>query len=252
MRVLVYTIIRWLKRFVWEKFHYKNETFSYYVTILVAFLFFVIGLNGFVELTEELAEQELDSFDTAVTGYILSHRNDSLTNIFLVITHLGGRIAYFTLAGLLAIFFLRKHRSRKFILQTMLVLILASLSNVMLKEFINRARPPFEHLVAVSTLSYPSGHAMTAMAFYGFLIYLIIRFNVPVWLKILLTITAGLLIVAIGLSRIYLGVHYPSDVAAGFIGGIIWVTFCIILFNVLDLFRKRRTAMGELNNKITS
>src|SRR5690606_9370331 len=105
---------------------------------------------------------------------------------------------------------------------------------------INRERPTLEHMVAVSTLSYPSGHAMSAMAFYGFLIYLSFRLSRYMWFKILSLIILGSLILLIGISRIYLGVHYPSDVFAGFVGGLIWVTFCAILFNIIDLYRRKR------------
>jgi undecaprenyl-diphosphatase len=120
-----------------------------------------------------------------------------------------------------------------------MVLMLATLSNIVLKKVINRARPSLEHLVSVNTLSYPSGHAMSAMAFYGFLIYLCIRYRMARWLRYLLVSVLVLLILSIGISRIYLGVHYPTDVAAGFIGGLIWVAFCTVLFSLIDLLRRR-------------
>jgi undecaprenyl-diphosphatase len=81
---------------------------------------------------------------------------------------------------------------------------------------------------------------MSAMAFYGFLAYLCIVSAIPRALKAGLVILLILTILSIGTSRIYLGVHYPSDVAAGFVGGLIWVTFCIIVFNVISMLRKRK------------
>src|SRR5690606_22654612 len=145
-------------------------------------------------------------------------------------------VVFSIVAGL---FFYLRFDNWKITLQAVTVLILSSLNNVVLKKFINRERHDLEHLVAVSTLSYPSGHAMSAMAFYGFLIYLGFRLKIGVLLRILIALGFGILILLIGLSRIYLGVHYPSDVLAGFIGGLIWINFCIVAFNIIDLYRKR-------------
>ena len=232
-------IILWVRKFIREKFHSKNEDLPYYVTILISAILFAVALNGFVELTDELAENELTEIDKSVTEYIVSFRSDALTSYFKFATELGDRYAYVIIIVLLALFYFFKHHSWKLTMQTILVLILATLSNIVLKKVINRARPSLEHLVTVNTLSYPSGHSMSAMAFYGFLIYLCLRNDMQRWLRYLLVPLLVLVILSIGLSRIYLGVHYPSDVAAGFIGGLIWVAFCAVAFNIFDLRRKR-------------
>jgi undecaprenyl-diphosphatase len=117
---------------------------------------------------------------------------------------------------------------------------MASLSNIVLKRVFNRARPSLEQLVEVNTLSYPSGHSMSAMAFYGFLVFLCVRHSMPRWLRFILVTMLIILIISIGVSRIYLGVHYPTDVAGGFIGGLIWVTFCAVVFSIFELLRKRQ------------
>ena len=123
-------------------------------------------------------------------------------------------------------------------MQLSLILILALSSNLFLKQLINRARPTLEHLVTVKTLSYPSGHAMTAMAFYGFLIYLIFTFKFKKVLKFTIITLLGFLILSIGISRIYLGVHFPSDILGGFAAGFIWVVFCILVLNILKIFKE--------------
>jgi undecaprenyl-diphosphatase len=233
-------IVRWVREFVREKFHSDNEDLPYYVTIAISTILFIIGLNGFIELTDELAENELGFFDERVSTYVISYRTEWLTDYFTFATHLGDRNAYIAVTILLAGFYFFNHRSWKLIIQTVAVLLLASLSNIVLKRVINRARPSLEHLVSVNTLSYPSGHAMSAMAFYGFLIFLSLRSNLPRWARNLLISVLILLIFSIGISRIYLGVHYPSDVAAGWIGGLIWVAFCTVLFSLIDLLRKQK------------
>ena len=110
-------------------------------------------------------------------------------------------------------------------MQVASVLVLSSIVNLMLKRWINRQRPLGEHMVDVYTLSFPSGHAMSAMAFYSFLVYLIWRYVHRLWLKLGLTLLCALLIIGIGVSRIYLGVHYPSDIVAGYLGGLFWAAF---------------------------
>lgn len=165
-------VVRWVRKFIREKFHSQNEDLPYYLTILIAGILFIAGLNAFVELTDELAENELNTLDENVTSFVISNRNKWLTDYFRLVTHLGDRNAYLVLTFLLAGFFWIKHKSWRYILQTALVLMLSTASNIILKKVINRARPSLEHLVTVNTLSYPSGHAMSAMAFYGFLIFL--------------------------------------------------------------------------------
>lgn len=228
----------WVRTFIREKLHSRNEDLPYYITIAIAALLFIVALNGFVELTDELAERELGPFDEFVTEYVTSFRSDALTVFFTFATDLGDRNAYIIVTALLTAFYLIKHRSWKFILQTVLVLLLATLSNIVLKQVINRSRPALEHLVTVNTLSYPSGHSMSAMAFYGFLIFLCLQYQMARWLKVVIITILIFIILAVGISRIYLGVHYPSDVAGGFIGGLIWVGFCVVLFTLIDLLRR--------------
>lgn len=232
-------IASWIRRLIRKEFHAENENLPYFITIAVAAVLFVVTLNGFVELTDELAAHELGVFDASVTSYVTSYRSETLTKFFTFVTHLGDRNAYVFITIALAAYFLIRHRSWKFILQTTVVLILATASNIVLKKVINRARPSAEHLVHVDTLSYPSGHAMSAMAFYGFLIFLCLRHKMPVWLRTTFMTLLVLLILSVGVSRIYLGVHYPSDVVGGFIGGMIWVTFCAVVFSVFELLRSR-------------
>jgi len=117
-------------------------------------------------------------------------------------------------------------------------MLLALSSNLILKQIINRSRPELEHLVTVKTLSYPSGHAMTAMAFYGFLIFLFYGFKIHRFLKFTIITLLIFLIFSIGISRIYLGVHFPSDILGGFVAGFIWVIFCAFVFSIITVFGK--------------
>ena len=202
-----------------------------------------------MELTEEVQGETIDAFDNRVTDYVTSFRTPALNNFFQFVTDLGDVYAYIVATTIAAIFFFFKLKNKKFILQLLGVLILSALANMALKEAFDRARPTIEHLVVVETLSYPSGHAMSAMAFYGFLIYLVFHIKMSKWLRIFLTLLFSALIFFIGLSRIYLGVHFPSDVVGGFTAGLIWIAFCVVLFNIIDLLRQRKMRYNKMEEE---
>src|SRR5688572_24360051 len=212
IKKILLNFISWLRKFIREKLNTKNDELPYYITIGIALIIFLIALNGFIEITDELAENELGAFDATVSDFVISFRSNTLTPFFEFMTEMGDRIAYIVISIALSAYFYFRHRSWKFILQTLLVLLLSTATNIALKRVINRARPSLEHMVEVNTLSYPSGHSMSAMAFYGFLAYLCIVSAIPRVFKIGLVILLMLTILSIGTSRIYLGVHYPSDV----------------------------------------
>lgn len=228
----------------------KHDEFPYYLLIFFSFIIFVGCINIFVELTEELSGDALVKFDDRATTFIGSFRDPNYHGIIEFITDMGDFYGYLIITTLVTIFLFWKLKNWKFILQLLGVIILASLSNIGLKKAIDRARPDADHLVVVESLSYPSGHAMSAMAFYGFLIYLLFHIKMSKILRSILVIIFSLIILGIGLSRIYLGVHYPSDVIAGFLGGLIWIAFCIVLFNLIDLLRRRKRSNRELEENL--
>lgn len=217
----------------------NNNNLAYYILMLVMLVVSVLGVNLFLELAEALSENQLHAFDSSIQQTLVSMRSEELTPTVRVITDLGDRYAYFAVIGILTLIFLQK-RKGKLALQILFVSGLSAWATVVLKNTYQRQRPGIEHLVEIGGLSFPSGHALSAMAFYSFCIYLIWRYmRWPAW-RIVLTLMCGLLIVAIGASRVYLGVHYPSDVIAGFVAGLIWSSFCILLFNLISLWRRRR------------
>ena len=235
--------------FLRNKFSTRNEDLSFYILIFSALVVFVLGLNFFIELTDSLTGRALKNYDRTVTDFVISFRTPQLTKIFQYITDAGDLYGYIIATFIAAVFFFLKFRNWKIIMQLLAVTILAALSNIALKRVINRARPDIEHLVVVESLSYPSGHAMSATAFYGFLIYLVFKIKMNKWLKGFLMVLFGFLILLIGTSRIYLGVHFPSDVVGGFLAGLIWVAFCIVLFNIVSLLRERKAMVDPTVEK---
>ena len=105
------------------------------------------------------------------------------------------------------------------------------------KNFVERPRPPFLYHYEL-TFSYPSGHAATAMAFYGILAYILIKRARCAWVKIILPICAVAIIAIIGYTRIYLGVHFASDVLGGYLAGLIWLSAGYILYRNVKLKEK--------------
>ena len=213
----------------------------YLLTFGIGLILVIGGINLFVELTDTLSTETLKAWDQRLTDYVLSFRSPGLTRYFRAVTEIGDVHGYLVILALSVLGSIFIFKRWKYIAQVALVLVLASVSNMMLKRFIDRARPGIEHLVVVKTLSYPSGHAMSAMAFYGFLIYLVYRMNLKRWVKGMGIGLLALLILSIGISRIYLGVHFPSDILGGFIAGLIWVVFCILIFGLIEIFRKDPT-----------
>lgn len=240
MRKAIIKFLLKIKKFLQEKFNFTDEHIPFLVFVLMAFILFSFGLYLFIELTDELTKEYLASYDKAITEFFVSNRTSALTTYLKAVTYIGNFYGYLVVVLLVCTFFYLKFKNWRYILELLTVLILASISNVVIKKIINRARPTEHSLYVLDSLSYPSGHAMSAMAFYGFLIYLSYVLKMQKWLKALLITCLSLLILSIGISRIYLGVHYPSDVAGGFIAGFIWVIFCVVLFHIIDLLRKRK------------
>lgn len=240
MRKALIAFIRKLREILVGKFHQYNASLPYIITLVIALIVVVAGINLFIELTDELTTDTLAVYDQNITDYVISHRSPALTSYFIFVTHVGDIYGYLVVIISSVLISLLIFKRWKYVAQITIVLALSAVSNMILKRFIDRARPGIEHLVSVETLSYPSGHAMSAMAFYGFVIYLFYRFKMNLFLKVTVMLLLFLLILSIGISRIYLGVHYPSDIFGGYIAGFIWVVFCILIFDLIDIFRRHK------------
>jgi len=167
-----------------------------------------------IGIVEDVLDKEIYKLDVAgynfVSEYLIS---DGMTPIAKGITQLGGAIFLIGLATILAIVI----KNKKTGLLIWINLVVSTLLNQILKYIVQRPRPTEFRIIDESGYSFPSGHSMVSAAFYGFLIYLIYRNVKNKYLKWGLISALSLLIILIGTSRIYLGVHYTSDVLAGFL-----------------------------------
>ena len=152
-----------------------------------------------------------------VHSYILNIRNDTLTNTLIIITNISSAYSLIVISILL----LAIMKKKKIPLLICLNLISAYIINATAKLIFTRPRPSGINLIEESGFSYPSGHAMISMAYFGFIAYLIYKNSKNKLSKTILIITLSIIILLIGFSRIYLGVHYLSDVRGGFLLSII-------------------------------
>lgn len=224
----------------------KKRTTANFIFIAIILTVFLAAMYGFLELADEMQEGALINFDQKIAQAIYQYRNETLTVWVILITETGSAYAYLVLIPIIAFIIFKLGHNRFLTLRAAVILLTSFLINIYIKSALGRPRPELsERLIEVSehSLSFPSGHIMSAVAFYGFLIYLVIRLGDLFWRKLFVSVFLALLIIAIGVSRIYLGVHYPSDVAAGFLGGLVWLLFCISALELYDRYmnyRKRR------------
>lgn len=184
----------------------------------------------FIIWTILVITNSLTLFDDKIYQFIISFQNDTLTNIMKVITSFANplTIVSLCLASLLSLIW--KFKASIYLI---IVTIISTVFNFLTKNIVLRNRPDHSRLIEETGYSFPSGHAMGSIAFYGFIIFLLSKSKINKNLKIFLSIIIGLTIFLIGISRIYVGVHYPSDIIGGFLLGY------IILISSIEFLTKK-------------
>lgn len=188
----------------WKEFIKKN----------LKWVVLFICLVGFLALAEDVFNKEIMNGD--IIGYKLISTfliSDFVTPIAKFITNFGGAI--FLSIATVMLFLLIKNK--KIGLSIISNIVIITVLNQLLKRILQRPRPTEFRIVEETGYSFPSGHSMVSMAFYGYLIYLIYRYIKNKYVKWTLITILSILICLIGISRIYLGVHYTSDVLGGFL-----------------------------------
>lgn len=170
----------------------------------------IISLIVFVILMIMVKVNKIAFFDDYVYKLVTIISNNYVTNFWKFISFFGS--AYF-LVGLTALLLIKKNKNSLLVTLNLIVIFLIS---QILKLIIARPRPINIALVKEGGYSFPSGHSTVSFAFFGFLFYLILNSNCSKKIKVIMSITLFSLIILIGISRIYLGVHFASDVLAGF------------------------------------
>ncbi len=184
----------------------------------------VLCLAGAVALGVAVHTYHILPMDTAIYDWVHAHMiNPGLTPVVRAFTQLASAVGLIIIAMVLLIVLAVRHHARIGVAIALNLAVEAALNEV-IKAIVQRPRPSVEHLVVERGFSFPSGHAMAATAFYGFLIYLLYhyrRHTAAVWALI---VALGAIVPVTMFTRVYLGVHYASDVLAGFLFSIAYLT----------------------------
>ena len=219
------------------------RTYFLVFLIIVAFVYIVFKFfNGhkkaifaislpmflFVKLSEDLIKKELETFDSIIYDYISKAITHNMTGFMKLMSYLGsGYVLVFISIVSIILFW----KSKKYSFYSKMVgvnLIASSIANEIFKMTFHRGRPNVLRLIEISGFSFPSGHSMIGLSFYGFISYLCFKNIKSKWRYAIVTLF-GVLILSIGISRIYLGVHFASDVVAGFSAGLAWLAAFITI-----------------------
>lgn len=191
-----------------------------------------ICLVVFIKFTEEVFFKEIIKTDAVAYKYIVEKlRTDTLTKIMKIITFFGDAISIISLTVFTIILVKNKKNKLFVVINTVLITFL----NILIKNLVKRPRPEGFRIISESGYSFPSGHSMVSTAFYGLFIYLAYKYINNKKLKYFICIVLSILIVLICISRVYLGVHYGSDVIAGFVLSIAYlIGFTSIFSKILE------------------
>ena len=221
---------------------YKHvHSFSTALGVFLVFgaLIAVLGTYLFAEIAKLVRNGYTQPFDDAVLRWMNAHQVPWLERLMVEVTMLGTWIVVLSIVSIAALFlWLTRHRYSAALL---LVATAGGIGlNNILKIGFSRPRPHiFEWGTTVSSSSFPSGHAMSATVVYVTVAYLAARLQKTHVARLATLAVAGVFVAAICFSRLYLGVHYPSDVAAGVIIGLAWASFCMATLEALQRFAKK-------------
>jgi undecaprenyl-diphosphatase len=212
----------------------KKQKKLLYISAIALGIFLII-------LIELLTTHQISKLDQIISENMISIQNPSLTNVMIFITNLGGPISIALLSILLCLFLISRKKYTKAIILIMGILI-GSFLELTIKEIVQRTRPE-NALIKINEFSFPSGHAIISIVFFSLMIYSFKSYIKDKKLRIILAIPLIILTILIGFSRIYLNVHWFSDVIAGFALGISIVS--ILIFIIKYRFSKKNNQVKK-------
>jgi undecaprenyl-diphosphatase len=193
-----------------------------------------LSFGIFVKITSELLEHEGRGLDSSILTAVAKMRRPWLTGVAVDVTALGS-LTLVALISAIALCILLSLRDRAAAWQLFLNSVGAGIWTGLTKNVIERARPEdVTHLVQVSGFSYPSGHSLVSASLYLTIAILAGRHLPTTKSRVLLLCLAIVIISLVGMSRVYLGVHYPSDVVSGVLLGLAWALLLAGGFSMIE------------------
>ncbi|MEH7377334.1 phosphatase PAP2 family protein [Neobacillus drentensis] len=213
--------------------------------LVIAFSISVVSIIGFSLISLLISDQKIIHFDRTVIDIVQGSETLVLTNVMKFFTFIGSA-PFVIVLSLFLLFFLYKVLHHRFELILFAAAITGSaILNGILKQFFQRVRPDFHRLIDIEGYSFPSGHAMNAFTVYGILSFLLWRHIPSRFGRGVLISVSMVMILAIGISRIYLGVHYPSDIIGGYFASGFWITTAILFFQYYQEKRYNKKKQRE-------
>jgi len=186
------------------------------------------GAAVFIEIAEQVVgREELARIDFGLAACLQAQATPASTALWMIITRWGSLPALGTIGIAVAILLLAR-RQRRLLMAWVAALAGGFLLNLLLKQLFQRPRPAGAvGILSEPSWSFPSGHAMMSLVAYGMIAYFIANATSRRLLQSTAFFVAALMAVAIGASRLYLGVHYLTDVMAGYAAGVLWLAVCV-------------------------
>ncbi len=222
----------------------KKPWISIFTIEFLFALLLLLALIVFVYAVRIVFVLKTTTFDENIFTTVASYTTPARTAIMNFITFLGKHTLLIPLNFLLIGFFIYK-KQKWFAIRIASLALSSVVLSFSLKEFFRRDRPLLPVLGDARGYSFPSGHALIGIVFYGLLIYVIWHEVKQKWLRVFFTIFLILLILLISFSRVYLRVHYTSDVIAGLALGFIWLVLSLQIIHRIEkkyIAKKVRTA----------
>lgn len=198
---------------------------------LLAMIVFCLASLGFLAIAKEVRDNETQNFDSSVLLAIHQLSGPKLDSLMSAITQLGG-VLFVPIATALGALLLWAKRRKVQAIKLALGVGGATVINLFLKNYFERQRPQlWDRLIVEHTFAFPSGHAMASGALAASIVLILWKTKY----RKIAVILGSIYVAVIGFSRLYLGVHYPSDIIAGWCVSVAWVLLVALLFNTAKI-----------------